>query len=176
MAFLDVHRPLQMSRWDEAPYWYSFGADPSLGEWTEARRRARRLIHHLTSQRRQAEIPHWAREIHHWPIDRVCDWLGNVTDEEIPPIWLRVASQVNLAHLARRQPVPWPGAFPRTQLDFEHGCASPPALQTASQPTALLPLPPSPPPDMASEAPLAITDAVASSLPTNASRRHWSRH
>ncbi len=68
-------------------------------ERTEAHRRARRLIHHLTSQRRQAEIPHWAREIDHWPIDRVCDWLGDVTDDEIPPTWLRVASQVNLAHL-----------------------------------------------------------------------------
>ncbi len=58
MAFLNVYRPLQVSRWDEAPYWYRFGADPLLGEWTEARRRARRLIHHLTSRRRRAEIPH----------------------------------------------------------------------------------------------------------------------
>ncbi len=164
MAFLNVHRPLQVSRWDEAPYWYRFGADPSLEEWTEARRQTRRLIHHLTSQRRQAEIPHWAREIDHWPIHRVCDWLGNVTDEEIPPTWLRVASQVNLAHLALGQPVPWPGVLLRTQADFEHGCAAPPALQTPSQSVALMPLPPPPPPDTAPEAPLAITDAVASSL------------
>ena len=112
MAFLDVHRPLQMSRWDEAPYWYRSRLDPSPGEWTETRQRAGRLLRHLTSQRRQAEIPHWAREIDLWPIHRVCDRLGNVTDEEIPPAWLRVASQVNLAHLAQRQPVPWPEVFP----------------------------------------------------------------
>ena len=162
----NIHRPLQWSRWDETPYWYRCCLDPSPGEWTESRQRAGRLLRHLTSHRRQAEIPHWAREIDSWPLHRVCDWLGNVTDEEIPPAWLLVASQVNRAHLAQRQPVPWPEVFPSTQLDFEHGCASPPALQTASQSTALLPLPHSPPPDMGSEAPLAITNAVVRSLPT----------